>query len=295
MSTPSVLPAPAVGPVWDAEPAVARGLRRAHGTARRPSADAALRDADLVVVMGRPAEAEAARSRRPRARHSRSCWRSRPRSTRAGLAGLRAAAAGRFVAVPLPNRLGPAMRECARLRAAGRLGRIGHAHFRLVNGPPERYRVDGVAWMLDPATLGRRRAAQSRHPRRRLRARRSRPARSASSPRTSAAAPRGEAVEDHALVSFEDEAGALFTVEAGYTYASLRPGGDFEWRIAAANATVIDRGDAATVATLDDGARPRPRWPRPPLPRLHARDARLPRAASGRRRSGSTTMPAPWH
>ena len=104
--------------------------------------------------MGRPA---AGRGRRPRALacgaadHPREAGRDR---THAASTGCRAAAAGRFVAVPLPNRLGPAMVECARLRDAGRLGRIGHAHFRLVNGPPERYRVDGVAWMLDPALSG---------------------------------------------------------------------------------------------------------------------------------------------
>ena len=202
--------------------------------------------------MGRPAQAEAAglaalASGRP-------IILEKPATIDApGLDRLRAAAAGRFVAVPLPNRLGPAMVECARLRDTGRLGRIGHAHFRLVNGPPARYRADGVSWMLDPAFSGGGALRNlgihgidcaaalatgalrlvSAHVGRRLH--------------------REEQVEDHALVSLVDEAGALFTVEAGYTYASLRPGGDFEWRIAAANATLIDRGDAAHVATLDDG------------------------------------------
>ena len=155
------------------------------------------------------------------------------------------------------------MRECARLRDAGRLGRIGHAHFRLVNGPPERYRVDGVPGCS------------------------TRPSRAAGRLRNlgihgvdcAAALATGalrlvsahvgrrlhddEAVEDHALVSFTDEAGALFTVEAGYTYASLRPGGDFEWRIAAANATLIDRGDTAHASPPSTTA-PRRRsslWP----------------------------------
>jgi predicted dehydrogenase len=41
-------------------------------------------------------------------------------------------------------------------------------------------------------------------------------------------------------------------IEAGYTFASMAPGGDFEWRIATARATLIDRGDTATVTTLDD-------------------------------------------
>ncbi|TIX03089.1 MAG: gfo/Idh/MocA family oxidoreductase, partial [Mesorhizobium sp.] len=61
-------------------------------------------------------------------------------------------------------------------------------------------------------------------------------------------------VEDHALLVLEDSAGALFVVEAGYTFASMRPGGDFEWRIVSENATLIDYGDRAICATLDDGA-----------------------------------------
>ena len=203
--------------------------------------------------MGRPAQAETAAL--AALARSKPIVLEKPAAIDAeGLRRLRAAAANRFVAVPLPNRLGPAMRECARLRDSGRLGRIGHAHFRLVNGPPERYRIDQVPWILDPAlsgggalrnlgihgidcaaalATGTLRLA-SAHVGRRLHD--------------------DEAVEDHALVSFTDETGALFTVEAGYTYASLRPGGDFEWRIAAANATLIDRGDMARVATLDDGA-----------------------------------------
>src|SRR3546814_10868775 len=56
---------------------------------------------------------------------------------------------GHFVAVPLPNRFSPIWAEMDRLDAAGRLGRISHAQFRIVNGPPERYRRDGVGWVLD--------------------------------------------------------------------------------------------------------------------------------------------------
>jgi len=244
----------AVGPVWDDEPAVAAAFAARHGARAAAACAEAIRDADLVVAMGRPAQAEAAGLAALGA--GRPVILEKPAAVDAsGLGRLQAAATGRFVAVPLPNRLGPAMCECARLRDAGRLGRIGHAHFRLVNGPPERYRVDGVGWMLDPALSGGGALRNlgihgvdcaaamatgalhvvSAHIGRRL--------------------GDGERVDDHALVSFEDDAGALFTVEAGYTYASMRPGGDFEWRIAAENATLIDRGDAASAATLDDGAR----------------------------------------
>lgn len=242
-----------VAPVWDADAGVAAAFAAHHGAEAAASRAEAIRGADLVVAMGRPAEAEAVALAALAA--ARPVILEKPAAVDApGLARLQAAATGRFVAVPLPNRLGPAMAGCARLAAAGRLGRIGHAHFRLVNGPPERYRSDGVGWMLDPAlsgggalrnlgihgvdcaaalATGALRVVSS-HVGTRLRG--------------------GAGIEDHALVSFEDDAGALFTVEAGYTYAALRPGGDFEWRIAAENATLVDRGDTATVATLDDGA-----------------------------------------
>lgn len=240
------------GPVWDADPAVAAAFAARHGCAATDRDDA-IRSADVVVAMGRPAEAGPAAL--AVLAEGKPLILEKPAALDAGgLRRIRAAATGRFVAVPLPNRLGPAMRACARLDAAGCLGRIGHASFRLVNGPPERYRVDGVGWMLDPAFSGGGAlrnlgihgvdcaaalatgalSVVSAHVGRRLHA--------------------GEAVEDHALVSFEDEAGGLFTVEAGYTYASMQPGGDFEWRIAAGNATVIDRGDTTTVTTLDDAA-----------------------------------------
>lgn len=241
------------GPVWDDDPETGAAFAGREGLRHAATAEAAIREADLLVVMGHPpgvvplalrvlAAGKPLVLEKPAA----------PDST--SLTPLLAAAAGRFVAVPLPNRLGPAMTASAGLAAAGRLGRIGHAHFRLVNGPPERYRTDRVPWVLDPAVSGGGALRNlgihgvdcalalatgalvpvSSHIGRRLH--------------------RGEAVEDHALVTFADEAGALFTVEAGYTYATLRPGGDFEWRIAAANATLVDRGESAHIATLDDGA-----------------------------------------
>ncbi|RWK57372.1 Gfo/Idh/MocA family oxidoreductase [Mesorhizobium sp.] len=158
-----------------------------------------------------------------------------------------------FVSVPLPNRFGPAATAFERLRCQGRAGAVAHCQFRLVNGPPQRYAADGVAWMVDPAiggggalrnlgihgvdaALGLATDA--------LRLK------SVSIENRIHRTP----VEDHALLVLEDAAGALFVVEAGYTFASMRPGGDFEWRIVSGNATLIDYGERAFCATLDDGA-----------------------------------------
>ena len=154
------------------------------------------------------------------------------------------------MAVPLANRLSPAMRGLARTPedAGGRddaAPRVAHASFRIVNGPPERYRDDGVPWVLDPAAAGggalrnlglhgidcalcladgpvRVTSAQI--------ARRLHP---------------DEMVEDHALVTLTDAAGALFVIEAGYTTPAMQAGGDLEWRVATKGAYLVDRGDSA--------------------------------------------------
>ncbi|WP_027164776.1 Gfo/Idh/MocA family oxidoreductase [Mesorhizobium sp. WSM3224] len=158
-----------------------------------------------------------------------------------------------FVSVPFPNRFGPAVVAFRKLQQQGRAGTIAHGHFRIVNGPPQRYAQDGVAWMVDPeiggggalrnlGIHGIDAALDLATGRLRL--------------RTACVGNRihNSPVEDYALLVFEDEAGAMFTVEAGYTFASMRPGGDFEWRIVSANATLIDHGDKAISASLDDGA-----------------------------------------
>lgn len=241
--------------VWDVERQVAASFGERHGFAVADSPAAVIELADLVVLMGRPdsvpALAEAVMDA------GRPMILEKPAATSAArLAPLadRAAANGLFVAVPLPNRLGPAMLELDRLRAEGRAGRLAHAHFRLVNGPPQRYRDDGVGWMLDPAVSGggalRNLGIHGVDAALAL---------ATGSLRLVSASIANrlhhEPVEDHALLVLEDEAGAIFTVEAGYTYASMRPGGDFEWRIATANAYLLDTGDTASAATLDDGNR----------------------------------------
>lgn len=158
-----------------------------------------------------------------------------------------------FVSVPLPNRFGPAVTAFERLRSQGRAGAVAHCQFRLVNGPPQRYAADGVAWMVDPAIGGggalRNLGIHGVNAALGL-------ATGALRLKTVSIENRihRAAVEDYALLVLEDAAGALFVVEAGYTFASMRPGGDFEWRIVSENATVIDYGERAFCATLDDGA-----------------------------------------
>jgi predicted dehydrogenase len=158
-----------------------------------------------------------------------------------------------FVSVPLPNRFGPAVDAFRKLQQQGRAGAIAHAHFRIVNGPPERYAEDGVPWIVDPEIGGggalRNLGIHGIDATLNLATGRLRL-------RTSCIGNRihNSPVEDHALLVLEDESGALFTVEAGYTFASMRPGGDFEWRIVSANATLIDHGHKAISVTLDDGA-----------------------------------------
>jgi len=176
-------------------------------------------------------------------------------ATTSGLAPVLALALrrGSFVGVPLPNRIGPIFRDMAALERQNRLGKLAHGHFRIVNGPPQRYRDDGVGWMLDPAIAGggalRNLGIHGIDAALSL---------AQGQVRITAASIgnriHDECVEDHAHVTLMDEVGTFFTVEAGYTYASMAPGGDFEWRVATSNAYLIDRGDTAQCATLDDGS-----------------------------------------
>lgn len=239
--------------VWDPDPAVAARVAAATDTAAVPELAALLvAKPDLVVVMGHPLQVPDI---------ARACLAAglpmvleKPAACSTEALAAIAPGPGRFVAVPFANRCSPLWAEFRRLRDAGRLGALAHAHFRVVNGPPARYRSDGVPWLLDPAvggggalrnlglhgidaaldllgdtTLAIIGAAQR-------------------------SATHGEAVEDYAVATLGSPGGPVVTVEAGYTYASMAAGGDFEWRLAAANATFIDRGDACSVATLDDGA-----------------------------------------
>jgi predicted dehydrogenase len=159
-----------------------------------------------------------------------------------------------FVAVPFTNRYSELWAWLARLEGAGRAGPRAHAHFRIVNGPPGRYERDGVSWMLDPAisgggamrNLGIHAVDAFLHY-----------AMGQEVTVLGAAVSYrvyGRAVEEMGTVLLRSESGVIGTVEAGYTYAAMS-GGDYEWRVAAGNCYLVDRGPTLEVATLDDGRR----------------------------------------
>jgi predicted dehydrogenase len=242
--------------VWDRDPQNAAAFAKTHGLIAEADFETALRSADLVVLMGHPSTVPAEAQKVIEARVPMILEKPAVSST-ADLAPLAALAREKdaFVGVPLPNRYGPAMAEYRRLAEIGRAGKLAHASFRLVNGPPQRYRDDAVGWLLDPAIGGggalRNLGIHGIDCALSL----------ARGPLTIVSSSIAklihcdEAVEDHGLIVLEDSAGTLFTVEAGYTYASMAPGGDFEWRLVSANATLIDQGGEASCATLDDATR----------------------------------------
>lgn len=238
---------------WDPDSAVAAEFAAVHGVAHQPTIAALIATKpDLTVVMGRPDQVPELALACIEADLPIVLEKPAAVST-AALEPLAKAARGLFVAIPLPNRCGPIWAEIEALKAAGRLGPVSHAQFRIVNGPPERYRLDGVPWVLDPAIGGggalRNLGIHGIDAAVTL-------AGGADLTVVSAAIDRrlhGEAVEEYAIVTLRAPDGMIATVEAGYTYASMAPGGDFEWRVSARNAYLIDRGDACRVATLDDG------------------------------------------
>ena len=241
--------------VWDWDPDCAERFATAQDTVAVRSLDAALVPRpDLVVVMGHPALvpslAETVMTadlpmllEKPAASDTVTLERLANRARSAGL----------FVAAPLANRLSPAVAELTEP--------VAHAHFRIVNGPPQRYRDDGVGWVLDPAIGGGGAMRNlgihgidcalslAQGPLRII---------SASVARRMHAS---ELVEDHALVVLADASGALFTVEAGYTAPNMGAGGDFEWRTATPRRYCIDRGAQVTTLQADGEAQLPPLLP----------------------------------
>lgn len=157
----------------------------------------------------------------------------------------------RFAAVAFINRYTPFWKVQRELRDAGRLGDLCHASLRLINGSPERYRRDGVNWMLEPERSGGGclinlgthlldaflqladgevvvDSAQLGHAVHKL------------------------PVEDHALALLRSSSGLTGLIETGYCYAGLS-GGDVEWRLITRNAYITQRPDGVSVQTLDDG------------------------------------------
>lgn len=227
-----------ISAIWGESAAAAR-LAARSGAPLVASVEAALgTKPDLCVVMGHPAEVPALAAAVLAAGVPMILEKPAATST-AALRGI--GAKGAFVAVPLANRLSPALRGFVSVVPP----QVAHASFRIVNGPPRRYRDDGVGWVLDPAAGG---GGALRNlglhgidcalwlARGEVRV---------VSAQIGKRLHQDEAVEDHAIVTLEDAAGALFTVEAGYTSPSLAAGGDLEWRVATADAYLVDRGDCA--------------------------------------------------
>lgn len=148
----------------------------------------------------------------------------------------RTRAVGVYAAPALPNRLLEIWDRLRALQDAGRLGRVMHASFRLINGPPGRYRtMHHVPWMLDPALGGGgalRNLGQHGADATLILAGGGAPqVRAASLTRHGY----GEPVEEFASAMLTLPGGAVVQVEAGYSWAPSS-GGDFEWRIAATGA-----------------------------------------------------------
>lgn len=243
-----------VAGVWDPAPDITVAFASRHDVPAASGMEALLTTRpDLVVVMGHPFDVPDM-ARAVLAAGLPMVLEKPAAPDTARLAAI-APPPAHFIAVPLANRCSPVWPEMARLAAAGRLGRVAHAHFRIVNGPPERYRVDGVPWLLDPAIGGggalRNLGLHAIDAALVLFG--------ATEPTLLGAAVRntahGEAVDDYAVAVLTIDGGPVVTVETGYSFASMRSGGDYEWRIAASGATLVDRGATCDVATLDDGVR----------------------------------------
>jgi predicted dehydrogenase len=239
-----------IGAVWDEDAAVAAAFAaRAGGhVVATPQAAMAERP-DLAVVLGRgPAAAVLLGTLLD---HDIPLLVDKPLGLNADdvfPVAERAARLGRFVTVALANRVGPIPAEIAPLRAAGALGAISHTQFRIINGPPQRYRDWGVGWMLDPRQSGggalRNLGLHGLDAFRIL---------AGDQPvRVEHAAfgrgVHGAGVDEFSLVVLRAEDGMIGVIEAGYTHADPRAG-HFEWRVDAAGASLADNGATLTVAT----------------------------------------------
>lgn len=252
---------------WDPAPEATQRFVAQFGGRIAASLAQALENADFAIVMGRPIEI--AERGLAVVEAGVPMLIEKPIGTSAAaaeplIAAIRAKNA--FAAVALPNVI--AMSEAlAQLSDAGRLGPISHSYFRLINGPPQRYVDDGVAWVLDRAVGGggalRNLGIHGISAFLMLAGDQTVDVVSASFGRPI----HGTDVEDYAAVVLRSADGMLGLVEAGYTFASMKPGGIFEWRVSAKSATLIDLGDRIAVATLDDEGRSD--WPATPPARRY--------------------------
>ena len=160
---------------------------------------------------------------------------------------------GAFVAVPLVNRYSALWRHLADLRAAGRAGCAVHAHFRVINGSPERYRQLGVPWMLDTRVAGggalRNLGIHAIDAFGQLVGEGVEIAVQSAVLRAPADDPDADTF---GALQLSTPSGEVATIEVGYTLAAMR-GSDTEWRVAVDGAYLVDRNQTLRVATLDDG------------------------------------------
>jgi predicted dehydrogenase len=154
-----------------------------------------------------------------------------------------------FAACALPNRQLAIWDRFRALERGGGLGTVMHAHFRIINGPPHRYREWGVPWMLDPAISGggalRNLGFHGADATLSLAGERPVEVRGARVTRVGY----GLAIEEFASAILEPVGGPLVTIEFGYSYAAA--GGDFEWRIAATGAYLKQSGPKLEVRLAD--------------------------------------------
>ena len=229
--------------VWDPDPDAVAGFIAAHGGTPRSDAAAALDDRpDLVVALGRGPEAA-----------SRLGWlieqdipvlADKPIGlSHDDVAPLVEAALqrDRFVAVALVNRIAGVV------DAMGDAGRCAHVYFRIINGPPRRYRDWGVPWMLDARqsgggalrnlgvhgidaflALAGEQAVRVEH--------------------AAFHSIFGEAVEDYGCVVLRAADGLVGLVEAGYTHPDT--GGTYEFRVNAERVAIADTG-TRVISTPD--------------------------------------------
>lgn len=236
---------------WDPTAQAVLSFTQKFGCTAAASLDEAIAGADLAIVMGRPFEI--AERGLAVIEAGVPLLIEKPIGISAAATDALIAAAARkgvFVAMALPHVLGmmAALRD---LDAAGRLGPISHSHFRLINGPPQRYVDDGVGWVLDRAIGGggalRNLGIHGVNAFLTLAGEQEVSVVSASFGQ----AIHGADVEDYAAVVLRAADGMLGLIEAGYTFASMKRG-IFEWRVSAKNATISDFGDRLALSTLDD-------------------------------------------
>lgn len=239
---------------WDADPAKAERFAETYGAKVVSTIEEALQQApDLAVVMGKPFEMA------DLAKHLIAAKMPMLIEKPVGISGqiLKPIAdladeADAFVAVALAHSYSPLLVELRKLERYGRLGPVSHSHFRLINGPPQRYVDDGCAWVLDEAVSGggalRNLGIHGVNAFIDVVGDQEIDVVSASfGPKI-----HGTLVEDYAVVVLRAADGGIGIVEAGYTFASMSKG-IFEWRVSARNASLCDRGDKLEIITLDDG------------------------------------------